>query len=73
MIDHKTAFPIIPAAGQLWMSTHTPDTLFIFMSHGQLKGIWSDGRHEGEEGLAGIAHGRGGWTRVYPEFHEEDL
>lgn len=71
MIDHSTAYPIIPGAGQLWSSAHSEDILFIFRSHGHLKGIWSDGRVEGPEALTQIEHGRSGWKRIFPEIKEE--
>ncbi|MBI5100427.1 MAG: hypothetical protein HZB33_01120 [Nitrospirae bacterium] len=71
MTDHKTTYAGSLKGGQLWANAHSTETLFIFRSHGHLKGIWSDGRAEPDEALMNIEHGKAGWQLVYPAFQEE--
>ena len=71
MIDH-TAYPVMLKEGQLWTNPRSTGTLFVFRSHGHLKGIWSDGRAEPDDALTNIEHGKEGWKRVYPAFQEEE-
>ena len=71
MIDH-TAYPVILKEGQLWANPRSTGILFVFRSHGHLKGIWSDGRTEPDDAFTNIEHGKEGWKLVYPAFQEEE-
>jgi hypothetical protein len=68
MIDHTTAYPVIPGPGDLWRNEMSDDLLFIYMTDGGLKGISSAGRPESDDVLAKMEHGKGGWKRAYPAF-----
>jgi hypothetical protein len=72
MTDHNSAYQGISGEGQLWTNARSSGTLFVFRSHGHLKGIWSDGRIEDAEDFTNIAHGKEGWKRVYPAFQGEE-
>ena len=72
MTDHNTEYPVILKEGQLWINARNTETLFVFRSHGHLKGIWSDGRIEPDDAFTNIEHGKEGWKRVYPAFQEEE-